>query len=37
MLLPSILINGFQTPNEMIQAGIFGLGPQQQPQPVDRP
>jgi outer membrane protein TolC len=24
--LPSILINGFQTPYEMIQAGIFGLG-----------
>jgi outer membrane protein TolC len=26
-VLPSILINGFQTPNELIQAGIFGLGP----------
>jgi outer membrane protein TolC len=26
MLLPSLMINGFQTPNEMIQAGIFGLG-----------
>ena len=26
MLLPSILINGFQTPDELIQAGIFGLG-----------
>jgi outer membrane protein TolC len=26
-LLPNILINGFQTPYEMIQAGIFGLGP----------
>jgi outer membrane protein TolC len=26
-LIPSILINGFQTPNELIQAGIFGLGP----------
>jgi outer membrane protein TolC len=26
-LLPSMLINGFQTPNEMIQAGIFGIGP----------
>ena len=26
-LLPSILINGFQTPYEMLQAGIFGLGP----------
>jgi outer membrane protein TolC len=26
-LLPSILINGFQTPYAMIQAGIFGLGP----------
>ena len=27
LLLPSILINGFQTPDELIQAGIFGLGP----------
>ena len=27
MLLPSVLINGFQTPDEMIQAGIFGIGP----------
>jgi outer membrane protein TolC len=27
MLLPTILINGFQTPYEEIQAGIFGLGP----------
>jgi outer membrane protein TolC len=26
MLLPSLLINGFQTPNELLQAGIFGLG-----------
>ena len=26
-LVPSILINGFQTPNEELQAGIFGLGP----------
>jgi hypothetical protein len=25
--IPNILINGFQTPYEMIQAGIFGLGP----------
>ena len=25
--LPSILLNGFQTPNEMLQAGLFGLGP----------
>jgi outer membrane protein TolC len=25
-LIPSLLINGFQTPNELIQAGIFGLG-----------
>jgi outer membrane protein TolC len=25
--MPNILINGFQTPYEMIQAGIFGLGP----------
>ncbi len=24
---PNILLNGFQTPNEMLQAGIFGLGP----------
>jgi hypothetical protein len=27
MLLPSIMINGFQTPDELIQAGIFGIGP----------
>jgi outer membrane protein TolC len=27
ILLPSILINGFQTPDELIQAGIFGIGP----------
>ncbi len=26
MLLPSMLLNGFQTPMELIQAGIFGLG-----------
>ncbi len=26
MLLPNVLVNGFQTPDEMIQAGIFGLG-----------
>jgi outer membrane protein TolC len=26
-LIPSILINGFQTPNELLMAGIFGLGP----------
>ncbi len=26
MYLPTVLINGFQTPDEMIQAGIFGLG-----------
>ena len=26
-LLPSVLLNGFQTPYEMIQGGIFGLGP----------
>jgi outer membrane protein TolC len=25
--IPSMLLNGFQTPNEMIQAGIFGIGP----------
>ena len=27
MVLPSILINGFQTPYEQLQAGIFGIGP----------
>jgi hypothetical protein len=27
ILLPSILINGFQTPYEELQAGIFGIGP----------
>ena len=26
MVLPTVLINGFQTPDEMIQAGIFGIG-----------
>ena len=26
-LLPNILLNGFQTPNELLQAGIFGIGP----------
>src|SRR4051794_5419322 len=26
-LTPSILLNGFQTPYEMLQAGIFGIGP----------
>jgi outer membrane protein TolC len=26
-LTPQILINGFQTPNELIQGGMFGLGP----------
>jgi outer membrane protein TolC len=25
--IPNLLLNGFQTPYEMIQAGIFGLGP----------
>jgi hypothetical protein len=25
--IPDVLLNGFQTPYEMIQAGIFGLGP----------
>lgn len=25
--VPSFLLNGFQTPSELIQAGIFGLGP----------
>ena len=27
MLLPSVLVNGFQTPDELLQAGIFGIGP----------
>jgi outer membrane protein TolC len=26
-LLPNVLLNGFQTPYEMLQAGIFGMGP----------
>ena len=26
MLLPSILLNGFQTPDELLQGGIFGIG-----------
>ena len=26
MLLPTVLINGFQTPDELIQAGVFGIG-----------
>jgi outer membrane protein TolC len=26
IVLPTVLINGFQTPDEMIQAGIFGIG-----------
>ncbi len=26
MLLPSMLLNGFQTPMELLQAGIFGMG-----------
>ena len=26
-LLPIVMVNGFQSPNELIQAGIFGLGP----------
>ena len=26
-LLPIVLLNGFQTPNELLQAGVFGLGP----------
>ena len=25
--IPNVLLNGFQTPNELLQAGIFGLGP----------
>ncbi|WP_435011989.1 TolC family protein (plasmid) [Tundrisphaera lichenicola] len=27
MVLPNVLIHGFQTPNELLQAGIFGIGP----------
>jgi outer membrane protein TolC len=27
---PNILLNGFQTPGELIQAGLFGLGPNNQ-------
>jgi outer membrane protein TolC len=27
MVLPTVLVNGFQTPDELIQAGIFGIGP----------
>ncbi len=26
MLLPTVLINGFQTPDELMQAGVFGFG-----------
>ena len=26
-LIPNVLLNGFQTPSELIQGGIFGLGP----------
>ncbi len=26
-LTPTIMINGFQTPNELLQAGAFGIGP----------
>jgi outer membrane protein TolC len=26
MLLPTVLVNGFQTPDELIQAGVFGIG-----------
>ncbi len=25
--VPNVLLNGFQTPNELLQAGIFGIGP----------
>jgi len=25
--IPNVMLNGFQTPNELIQAGIFGIGP----------
>ena len=27
MVTPTVMLNGFQTPNELLQAGIFGLGP----------
>src|SRR5262249_45190577 len=27
LLIPGVAINGFQTPFEMLQAGIFGIGP----------
>ena len=27
MVTPTIMLNGFQTPNELLQAGVFGLGP----------
>src|SRR2546430_2817756 len=27
LLTPTLQMNGFQTPNEEIQAGIFGIGP----------
>ena len=26
-LLPTILVNGFQTPGELLQVGVFGIGP----------
>jgi outer membrane protein TolC len=26
MVLPTVLLNGFQTPDELIQAGVFGIG-----------
>jgi outer membrane protein TolC len=26
MLLPTVLLNGFQTPDELLQAGVFGIG-----------
>ena len=35
--LPNIALNGFQTPFEMIQAGIFGFGPNNKHEPVDGP
>ena len=37
MLLPTVLVNGFQTPDEMIQAGIFGIGTNSKLNQWDRP
>ena len=27
MVTPTVMLNGFQTPNELLQAGVFGIGP----------